>query len=1310
MNINTSKSVKYLIGLCVAGLFACGVYVSLAYANVCFLPSGICDFGESEVHEFVFTEPQGECTGDIEQDKSKCCLLSPLPYFKCEQCDNGRFKCEEQCISNDFQLITKHGTRRSECVCKGDACGSIPTANNNKDLRDKHCSVSLNSCGLCPEGKCVCNGEKCSDKNNGNKIYACTTDKTNNCGNCPTDRGASCECVNCCDVFGTDWYSDTDRKCKLINHTKNNSTCYKPYDCTCPEDFPGSQKGDDCPTGQMADFISNAENGDACYECRSKSCADYSDNNVTYHESYSDRNETCQDYETVRLNDRTCYVYTNRSCEVVYAGYSGASLFLNNANLREGYSDCYSFTEKQDCKNYVGSCFLGRKKSCTERGLLSSQPSGKVCDAISACDMTCFDPNTCRVPGPGCIENGGKFNKSELDCDEACIIETSFPQDEGKPCFMCEAGCDPCKKINSAYRSSANDPCENGQCCQGKWSEVTDDSAIGSRKCYKCKSCEEINSNYHTGQVTDCKTQNIKVSNTNGCYVCPNCFQYGVAKRVYSISASQTKYPAYQENKCGADKIQIEVPDTNKCYQCPSCSEFNSQWQSESSCTDGKVAKPVIGHPQCKKCVKCPDNTWTTNKPSSGEYLTWTDEDTGFTCYKSGTCADYSQEESASACDSNKCYKANEHDHNGLKCYTCDKPRTCAEIHNGNPAYAHDVIYDEDKTGIGNLTCTKITDCGKNCWACHEPQPLQCPMKLKLPINTGTNGNQTTLEYVYWTYDPNITDCPDESPDGFHINVKTMHTTITITAESGDSVVCPYRYCEPDGCSDLGYLESDEIYKCTREGIGYYRVPGVGFKDGDGCYACKDCVDLGYLNTIPKGKETEKNCACTGYNESTHECTGYDETNCETRIVEKFDYPCPSKEVAQYQGVPVTDDRYPGLQCYTCPPPKPTCADKGYREVGEQCPPDKPSRQEKWIDEIEKECLICSDCPTSLPRKESFNNNRDDVCEDWEDLLPSYALASDKQSWLNANISPEEAWPDFLECVEVDSIQDDQCCKTCLDINGHERCSETAPKAGTCGKACAEYNSIYKEVDEGCPDGEKPYKVWIQEINRQCIYNCVPEDPEPSSSGGGGGGGGGGYYQQDSWSDLMDCSRCCTKEISSTGEKLVVKIGAPGQCKEICNEARCCYQTPGNEHNQEDPTLICPFESLANSGTCNPMDSGLYFKCPNGYTCVPDPGAASSFEGHCLQYNPNAESANSTQQMPQLEIPDFTYSPGAICGDKGYCSSGQKCCRWSVWTDYSCANPGINMFWKCQSPEEECKNKIASCLMGSATPVEFDVP
>lgn len=1375
MKSNISKSVKYLIGLCVAGLCACGIYVSLAYANVCFLPSGLCDFSETQhQYDLIYTTPGGDCTGDLEHDKSKCCLLSPLPHFKCEQCDNGRFKCDEECINGDYQLINNLGTRLSECVCKGDACGSIPTSTNNKDLRDQHCSVSLNSCGLCPENKCVCNGEKCSARNTGGKKYECSTRKTNVCGNCPTDRNATCECVNCCDVFGDDWYSESDSKCKYVNHTKDGTACYKPYPCPCTEDFPGSQAGDVCPdpANQRADFAGTAENGEACYKCRSKSCSDYSDSHTTYHDTYSDRNERCQDYEIAHLNDKTCYIHTNISCETLFSGYSGVSLFLNSGNLREGYSDCYSFTEKNDCNDYTGTCYLGKKKTCTDRGLLSVQPNGQICDAISACDMTCFDPRTCRTPGPGCIENGGQFeaNRNQLPCEEICQYTTTFPADEGKTCYLCEAGCDPCKKINSAYRSSPTDPCEGGTCCQnGGWWPVPKANAKhttyypnGKEGCYMCTACNQIDSNLSIGAPAGCKTpaqhvtmwQNVSLNN---CYKCRTCYNYGIDLGAYTNKAIQNTYPAYQENQCASDKIQIEVPETNKCYRCPSCNEFNNQWISGSTCSDPtEIAKPVTNYPQCKKCVKCPDSTWSTTRPTGcGDVAKQTDDDTGYTCYKCRdvTCANYSELPNGDTCTA-ECYGPNPHDHDGLTCYTCDKLRTCEEVLSQKPEYRKYSFPGQDEAG---LECQKVQSCGRDCWACQtceqknpnwhtgskpgvcssgedekvadtkncykcKETTLTCPNTINMPVILGDNGSQTTFINKDWIYDPNNTDCADEIEDELAKElVETLHQTVTVTAKDGSSIDCKYRQCiTHDECQYLGYISADDIEDCPY-GNAYQvtHLTGIDINLSPyNCYQCIDCAEINpqYKNAIRGDKETVRTCPCKKAVNGV--CEEYDESSdeCITREVRQISYPCPSEANVQYQGTPVYDERYPGVACYTCPGPKPTCADKGYRDVSEQCPSDLPNRSEKWIDAEVGNCLLCGECPESYPRNGSYMDEElyQEQCVGGfgSSLLNSYNQSVDKETFIishNDQITGDNI-DLFKDCAEAVNNRTMQCCVTCLDAHGITRCKTSVPKAGTCEPACASHIRGYKEVSEGCPDGEKPYMTWVPELNRECIYNCVPEcgddcDDDDDDGGSSGGGGSGRYYHQDSLSDVIACASCCTKEVSAYGETLVVKHGAPGECQEICNEANCCYQTPGNEYDPETSPRICSFEAINVSGTCNPMDSNMYFKCPSGYACVPDSGSSSSFAGHCLSYDVSADSdgdSNTQSKMPTLDLPEIT--PPSMnyqfCGLNPACKNSEVCCKWNVWTDYSCDNSGLRTYYKCQPAGDECRNRIATCSFG----------
>ncbi len=252
------RSWKYAVVLCLVGVLTYVGYTSTARADICFLPGGNCE--TSSGSGLSGTTPSEICT-----------LVTCPSNSECERCGNLRYKVTG--CKTDYKLVNQ------ECVCDGEECGVV---------YGSECSVLLNSCGLCPIGKCVCKGTKCASN------QKCSI-KENKCGNCEG------ECIDQ-DVCPDGYQKEKPNGCSDTTFALDGRTrCYKSRNCIC-EDFEHHQSSTNCGSCKKPTTVT--VQGLTCYKCDSyKSC---SERNLS---------DSCDDAcQTILKTDRTCVASGGRVC------------------------------------------------------------------------------------------------------------------------------------------------------------------------------------------------------------------------------------------------------------------------------------------------------------------------------------------------------------------------------------------------------------------------------------------------------------------------------------------------------------------------------------------------------------------------------------------------------------------------------------------------------------------------------------------------------------------------------------------------------------------------------------------------------------------------------------------------------------------------------------------------------------------------------------------------------------------------------------------------------------------------------------
>lgn len=457
---------KNILYSCILGMIICMLCAANVLAKICFLPSGVCEAGEG-------TETDTSCT-----------LVSPLPHYVCEKCENGRYNCFA--CEADYKLVN------GECVCDGDDCGSM--SSNGEDLRDTECSVKLNSCGLCPTGQCVCKGTKCASD------YKCSK-RENFCGNCE----GKCICMNCCYELGDGWLETKPDGCSLEKRTLDGSkTCYKKIPCETCKDR-GWQDHNHCDADKTAQAMS-VVNGTQCYLCVddeekcTESCAELWESE-DYYENKQDGADCTP--VTSQKCDKTCYFCPSKpNCKFKVV----APLIIEDGTQTESY-DVEWTNNKPDCKGdgelytkEIDGCtyyYCRTWQECEDRGYVSHQDectdSGKQAvkvAGISGFDIgeVCYECKTCSevnsnykdvVPGKEGLEGMPCPNKDNPQYKGMPV--SAGNGNDGMKCYVCND-----TRCSSKGYIEINETCPaDKQNPQDIWVEEY------GKNCRKCNGCPD---------------------------------------------------------------------------------------------------------------------------------------------------------------------------------------------------------------------------------------------------------------------------------------------------------------------------------------------------------------------------------------------------------------------------------------------------------------------------------------------------------------------------------------------------------------------------------------------------------------------------------------------------------------------------------------------------------------------------------------------------------------------------------------------------------------------------------------------------
>lgn len=573
------QNVKNIFYSSIFGIIISISCVSVVAANVCFLPSGVCD-------------------EEIGEGKDGCTLLSPKQHQVCEKCEDGYYRC--------FGCEEGYKMVNGECVCDGDVCGSA--SSNGKDLRDTECATALNSCGLCPTGQCVCKGVKCESNHKCSK-------RENVCGNCE----GKCICMNCCYELGDGWVETKPDGCSLEKRTLDSSkTCYKKVPCgTCKDK--GWQDNNQCDAGKTAQAM-DIINGVQCYLCvddnKPQNCAAYS-------ESYYENPSSCTSCEKAKQVDAskvgglTCYECKNVTCDEL--GYDDAK-----------NSECYKDNEEK-CKNpaYNQVCWINTNaKKCSERGLADSMDT--TCFKKSEQDNRC-PGQTCWLnsDAKSCAEIWGNENYYENKPDGAdCTLAN--PQKCGKICYSCPPKSTCALTVDSPLKTfedknqtefvyvtwTLNKPdCEDGD---------LDTKEIDGCTYYFCQTwqnCEDLGYKSRNECIDEGK-QAVKVAGISGsnadefCYICKNCSEInGSYKDIVTDEEGKESMPCPSAFDNQYQGMPVDAGESNIGMKCYACNDTRCSGKGYLEVTEKCPADKPNPHDiwiedygkKCRECGECPD-------------------------------------------------------------------------------------------------------------------------------------------------------------------------------------------------------------------------------------------------------------------------------------------------------------------------------------------------------------------------------------------------------------------------------------------------------------------------------------------------------------------------------------------------------------------------------------------------------------------------------------------------------------------------------------------------------------------------------
>ncbi|MCQ2735317.1 MAG: hypothetical protein MJ212_05160, partial [Alphaproteobacteria bacterium] len=509
------KCWKYAFSLCLIGVLTYVGYISTARADICFLPGGNC-----------------ESAARARPDNSGaalCVLVSCPEHSECTRCGNLRYIVTG--CKPDYKLVNQ------ECVCDGEDCGRV---------QGSKCSVELNSCGLCPTGKCMCKGTKCANN------QKCST-RENQCGNCEGECVDQDKCPN-------GYSKEKPSGCSDITFAADGTTkCYKHRECVC-EDFEHYQSSSNCGSCKKSTIASVG--GLRCYKCETlKSCPE--------RDLKGSCDATC---ETQLKEDRTCVSAGGPVC------YQCAPKSCASRGLSESCnSNCYNATPNNQCTSKTGvTCYTCSLKTCSERGLRDT--CNTTCENeitnTSCSGMPCA---TCSIKT--CAQRG-----LQDDCDANCYDKTANTvcASLGKTCYQCKrktcegrglrTSCNSCETITSTNSTGCT-----GQTCYTCRANVCSDYTYGpSGWKYQNLSDATCPAGYKVA------SESISCDLTCGKCVKKVCSDYG------SQYSEEFKWTPCSD-ECHQKK-QVEFPvqgsTSLKCYECDVATKYTCELAAQPEILD----------------------------------------------------------------------------------------------------------------------------------------------------------------------------------------------------------------------------------------------------------------------------------------------------------------------------------------------------------------------------------------------------------------------------------------------------------------------------------------------------------------------------------------------------------------------------------------------------------------------------------------------------------------------------------------------------------------------------------------------------